>query len=57
MDKYKKIKIIGKGSFGYAVLVESRKNKKQFIIKVLVRKYLDHRPLKDGRQTNPGGSH
>lgn len=34
MDKYKKIKIIGKGSFGYAVLVESRKNKKQFIIKV-----------------------
>lgn len=34
MDKYKKIKIIGKGSFGYAVLVESRKNRKQFIIKV-----------------------
>lgn len=36
MDKYKKVKIIGKGSFGYAVLVESRKTKKQFIIKVKV---------------------
>jgi NIMA (never in mitosis gene a)-related kinase len=34
MDKYKKIKIVGKGSFGFAVLVESRKSKKQFIIKV-----------------------
>jgi NIMA (never in mitosis gene a)-related kinase len=34
MEKYKKIDIIGKGSFGYAVLVESRKTKKQFIIKV-----------------------
>lgn len=36
MDKYKKIKIVGKGSFGFAVLVESRKSKKQFIIKVRV---------------------
>jgi hypothetical protein len=34
MDKYKKIKIVGKGSFGFAVLVESRRSKKQFIIKV-----------------------
>ena len=25
MEKYRKVKIVGKGSFGYAVLVESKK--------------------------------
>ena len=34
MDKYTKVKIIGKGSYGYAVLVQAKKNKKPYIIKV-----------------------
>jgi hypothetical protein len=31
MDKYRKVKIVGKGSFGYAVLVESKKSKRQIM--------------------------
>lgn len=34
MDKYKKVKVVGKGSFGYALLVQSLQNKKPYIIKV-----------------------
>ena len=34
MDKYKKVKIIGKGAFGAAVLVQSSNDaKQQFVIK------------------------
>ena len=34
MEKYKKVKIVGKGNFGYAVLVESKTIKKQYIMSV-----------------------
>jgi hypothetical protein len=35
MDKYRKIKIIGRGSFGYAVLVREAGSKtKHFVMKV-----------------------
>jgi NIMA (never in mitosis gene a)-related kinase len=29
------VKIVGKGSLGYAVLVESKKSKKQYIMKII----------------------
>jgi NIMA (never in mitosis gene a)-related kinase len=35
MEKYKKVDIVGKGSFGYAVLVEHITNKKQYIMKII----------------------
>jgi hypothetical protein len=34
MDRYKKIKVIGKGAFGAAVLVQARSDpKQQFVVK------------------------
>ncbi len=35
MDKYRKIKVKGKGNFGYAVLVQSNIDRKYYIMKVL----------------------
>jgi len=35
MDKYRKTKIVGKGNFGYAVLVQNIQNKKFYIMKVI----------------------
>ncbi|KAM3141150.1 hypothetical protein pb186bvf_006755 [Paramecium bursaria] len=35
MDKYKKLKVVGKGSFGYALLVQALSNKKYYIIKII----------------------
>ncbi|KAL4427207.1 hypothetical protein ABPG74_022294 [Tetrahymena malaccensis] len=37
MEKYTKIKVVGKGSFGYAVLVQSNteNNKKYYVIKII----------------------
>jgi len=34
MDKYRKIKVIGKGSFGYAVLVQSIIDRQSYVMKV-----------------------
>ncbi|CAK93188.1 unnamed protein product (macronuclear) [Paramecium tetraurelia] len=35
MDKYKKIRVVGKGSFGYALLAQALSNKKNYIIKII----------------------
>ena len=34
MDKYRKVKIVGKGNFGHAVLVQSVADRKLYIMKV-----------------------
>jgi hypothetical protein len=34
MEKYRKIKIVGKGSFGHAILVQSNTDRKFFLMKV-----------------------
>ncbi len=33
MDKYRKLKIVGKGSFGHAVLVQAKSDRKFYIMK------------------------
>ncbi len=35
MEKYRKLKVIGKGSFGYAVLVQSVADRQTYVMKVL----------------------
>lgn len=35
MDKYRKVKIVGKGSFGHAVLVQSIVDRKLYIMKII----------------------
>lgn len=35
MDKYRKVKVVGKGSFGYAVLVQAISDRKQHIMKII----------------------
>ena len=35
MDKYRKVKVAGKGSFGYALLVQSVADRKLYIMKVI----------------------
>jgi NIMA (never in mitosis gene a)-related kinase len=45
MEKYRKVKIVGKGSFGYAVLVESKKSKKQYIMKIIDISKMDQKQI------------
>ena len=35
MEKYRKIKVVGKGNFGYAMLVQSVIDRKFYIMKVM----------------------
>lgn len=35
MEKYRKLKVIGKGSFGYAVLVQSVADRQTYVMKVV----------------------
>ena len=35
MEKYKKIKVIGKGNFGHAILVQSLVDNKFYVIKTI----------------------
>jgi len=35
MDKYKKIKVIGKGNFGHAILVQSTQDHKYYVVKTI----------------------
>jgi serine/threonine protein kinase len=35
MDKYRKVKIVGKGSFGYAMLVQAVSDRKLYVMKVI----------------------
>ena len=47
MYKYRKVKIVGKGSFGYAVLVESKKSKKQYIMKIIDISKMDQKQIEE----------
>lgn len=47
MEKYKKVKIVGKGSFGFAVLVESKKSKKQYIMKIIDISKMDQKQIEE----------
>jgi NIMA (never in mitosis gene a)-related kinase len=35
MEKYRKLKVIGKGSFGYAVLVQSVADRQTYVMKII----------------------
>jgi len=38
MEKYRKIETVGKGSFGNAILVQSKANRQYYVIKVILLK-------------------
>ena len=58
MDKYRKIKVVGKGNFGYALLVQSNIDRKFYIVKVESSgKWVDHRRVEDGQQAETRGGH
>ena len=40
MEKYRKLKVIGKGSFGYAVLVQSVADRQTYVMKVNLSSHL-----------------
>jgi hypothetical protein len=42
MDKYRKVKIIGKGSFGYAVLVRAASTKDDYFVMKVRPSHADH---------------
>jgi hypothetical protein len=62
MERYRKLKVIGKGSFGYAVLVQSVADRHSYVMKVRLSIFPalatcltlfacpDHRRVKDGPQ-------
>lgn len=35
MERYRKLKVIGKGSFGYAVLVQSVTDRLSYVMKII----------------------
>lgn len=35
MERYRKLKVIGKGSFGYAVLVQSVADRLSYVMKII----------------------
>lgn len=53
MDKYRKVKIIGKGSFGYAVLVRAASTKDEYyVMKVAPAKQIIDIAKMDTKQRN-----
>ena len=50
MEKYRKLKVIGKGSFGYAVLVQSVVDRQTYVMKVIQSTFnlIDHRCVQNG---------
>ena len=57
MEKYRKLKVIGKGSFGYAVLVQSVVDRQTYVMKVLFNttiSHADHRRVQDGQEAEGG---
>jgi len=55
MEKYRKLKVIGKGSFGYAVLVQSIADRQTYVMKVKVySNCIDNRRVADGPETKRG---
>jgi hypothetical protein len=59
MERYRKLKVIGKGSFGYAVLVQSVADRQTYVMKVnqiLLAKLfvVDYRCEQDGQEAERG---
>ena len=44
MDKYTKVRTIGKGSYGFAILVRNNLSNKLYLMKVIDIASLDHKP-------------
>ena len=51
MEKYRKLKVIGKGSFGYAVLVQSVQDRQTYVMKVSLSELTSPRSLMYRRWT------
>ena len=47
MEKYRKLKVIGKGSFGYAVLVQSVADRKAYVMKIIDVSKMDRKQKED----------
>ena len=47
MDKYRKLKVIGKGSFGFAVLVRSVDDRQTYVMKIIDVSKMDRKQRED----------
>ena len=47
MDRYRKLKVIGKGSFGYAVLVQSVADRQTYVMKIIDVSKMDRKQRED----------
>ena len=54
MENYRRIKVIGKGSFGFAVLVQSQKDGNLYVMKVMSFPNNNYSYLSDNRRIKNG---
>jgi NIMA (never in mitosis gene a)-related kinase len=47
MEKYRKLKVIGKGSFGFAVLVQSVNDRQTYVMKIIDVSKMDRKQRED----------
>jgi NIMA (never in mitosis gene a)-related kinase 1/4/5 len=47
MEKYRKLKVIGKGSFGFAVLVQSVADRQTYVMKIIDVSKMDRKQRED----------
>lgn len=47
MDRYRKLKVIGKGSFGYAVQVQSVADRHTYVMKIIDVSKMDRKQRED----------
>jgi NIMA (never in mitosis gene a)-related kinase len=47
MERYRKLKVIGKGSFGYAVLVQSVADRQTYVMKIIDVSKMDRKQRED----------
>ena len=47
MDRYRKLKVIGKGSFGYAVQVQSVADRQTYVMKIIDVSKMDRKQRED----------
>ena len=47
MEKYRKLKVIGKGSFGFAVLVQSVQDRQTYVMKIIDVSKMDKKQRED----------
>ena len=47
MDKYRKLKVIGKGSFGFAVLVQAIADRQTYVMKIIDVSKMDRKQKED----------